>query len=104
MGIYLARCSHSLRERAVTCAFGKDWKSSSIPGPGPVKKGTDQHMDQKQVIKQMDEMLLVRYGCSMTTASPQQMYRALCYVVNGMLASKSAEFHRKNQDGIWREN
>ena len=45
----------------------------------------------------MDEMLLVRYGCSMTTASPQQMYRALCYVVNGMLASKSAEFHRKNQ-------
>ena len=97
MGIYLARCSHSLRERAVTCAFGKDWKSSSIPGPGPVKKGTDQHMDQKQVIKQMDEMLLVRYGCSMTTASPQQMYRALCYVVNGMLASKSAEFHRKNQ-------
>ncbi len=97
MGIYLARCSHSLRERAVTCAFRKDWKSSSIPGPGPVKKGTDQHMDQKQVIKQMDEMLLVRYGCSMTTASPQQMYRALCYVVNGMLASKSAEFHRKNQ-------
>ena len=54
-------------------------------------------MDQKQIIKQMDEMLLVRYGCSMTTASPQQVYRALCYVVNGMLASKSAEFYRKNQ-------
>ena len=46
-------------------------------------------MDQKQIIKQLDEMLLVRYGCSMQTASPQQIYRALCYVVNGMLASRS---------------
>ena len=54
-------------------------------------------MDQKQIIKQLDEMLLVRYGCSMDTASPQQVYRALCYVVNGMLATKSAEFYRKNQ-------
>ena len=42
-------------------------------------------------LARMDEMLLVRYGCSMPPASPQQMYRALCYVVNGMLASKSAE-------------
>ena len=42
-------------------------------------------------------MLLVRYGCSMDNASPQQIYRALCYVVNGMLASKSAEFHQKNK-------
>ena len=54
-------------------------------------------MDQKEIIKQLDEMLLVRYGCSMTTASPQQVFRALCYVVNGMLASKSAEFYRKNR-------
>ena len=54
-------------------------------------------MDQKQIIKELDEMLLVRYGCSMETASPQQVYRALCYVVNGMLASRSAEFYKKNQ-------
>ena len=54
-------------------------------------------MDQKQIIKQLDEMLLVRYGCSMVTASPQQVYRALCYVVNGVLAAKSAEYYRKNE-------
>ena len=54
-------------------------------------------MDEKQIISQLDEMLLVRYGCSVQTASPQQVYRALCYVVNGMLASKSAEFHQKNK-------
>ena len=35
-------------------------------------------MDQKQIISQLDEMLLVRYGCSTVTASPQQLYRALC--------------------------
>ena len=54
-------------------------------------------MDQKQVISQLEETLLVRYGCAMDSASPQQVYRALCYVVNRMLASKSAEFYRKNQ-------
>ena len=54
-------------------------------------------MDQKQIISQLEDTLLVRYGCAMENASPQQVYRALCYVVNGMLASKSAEFHRKNQ-------
>ena len=65
--------------------------------PGPVKKESIRHMDQKQIINQLNETLLVRYGCSMDTASPQQVYRGLCYVVNGMLASKSAEFHRKNK-------
>ena len=54
-------------------------------------------MDQKQIISQLDETLLVRYGCSMVTASPQQVYRALCYVVNKMLAAKSAEYYRKNE-------
>ena len=54
-------------------------------------------MDQKQIISQLEDTLLVRYGCAMESASPQQMYRALCYVVNGMLASKSAEFYKKNQ-------
>ncbi|MCI9367907.1 MAG: glycogen/starch/alpha-glucan phosphorylase [Oscillospiraceae bacterium] len=54
-------------------------------------------MDQKQIINQLNETLLVRYGCSMDTASPQQVYRGLCYVVNGMLASKSAEFYRQNK-------
>ena len=55
-------------------------------------------MDQKQIIEQLDEMLLVRYGCSMVTASPQQVYRALCYVVNHrILAGKSAEYYRKNE-------
>ena len=54
-------------------------------------------MDQKQIISQLNETLLVRYGCTMESASPQQVYRALCYVVNGMLASKSAEFYRKNE-------
>ena len=54
-------------------------------------------MDQKQIISQLEDTLLVRYGCPMESASPQQVYRALCYVVNGMLASKSAEYHKKNQ-------
>ena len=54
-------------------------------------------MDQKQIIKQLDEMLLVRYGCTTSNASPQQVYRALCYVVNNMLATKSAEFYQKNK-------
>ncbi len=54
-------------------------------------------MDQKQIIKQLDDMLLVRYGCSTANASPQQVYRALCYVVNNMLATKSAEFYQKNK-------
>ncbi len=65
--------------------------------PGPVKKESIRHMDQKQIINQLNETLLVRYGCSMDTASPQQVYRGLCYVVNGMLASKSAEFYRQNK-------
>ncbi len=65
--------------------------------PGPVKKESIRHMDQKQIINQLNETLLVRYGWSMDNASPQQVYRGLCYVVNGMLASKSAEFHRKNK-------
>ena len=55
-------------------------------------------MDQKQIITQLNEMLLVRYGCSMESASPQQVYRALCYVVNGMLAAKNAEFHHKRDE------
>ena len=54
-------------------------------------------MDQKQIINQLNEKLLVRYGCSVDSASPQQVYRAMCYVVNEMLASKSAEFYRKNE-------
>ncbi len=54
-------------------------------------------MDQKQIISQLEDTLLVRYGCPVKSASPQQVYRALCYVVNGMLASKSAEFHRNNK-------
>ena len=63
----------------------------------PVKKEFANRMDQKQVISQLEETLLVRYGCPMESASPQQVYRALCYVVNRMLATKSAEFYRKNQ-------
>ena len=35
-------------------------------------------MDQKQIISQLNETLLVRYGCTMESASPQQVYRALC--------------------------
>ena len=54
-------------------------------------------MDQKQIINQLNEKLSVRYGCSIDSASPQQVYRAMCYVVNEMLASKSAEFYRKNE-------
>ena len=87
----LALCHHSPRERAVIAL------SPKFPGPAPVKKESIRPMDQKQIIKQLDETLLVRYGCSMDTASPQQVYRALCYVVNRMLASKSAEFYRKNE-------
>ena len=54
-------------------------------------------MDQKQIIGQLDETLLVRYGCTMQTASPQQLYRAMCYVVNRTLAARSAEYYRKNE-------
>ena len=54
-------------------------------------------MDQKQIISQLNETLLVRYGCTMDNASPQQVYRALCYVVNNMLATRSAEFYQKNK-------
>ena len=68
-----------------------------LPGFLPVKKESINRMDQKQIISQLEDTLLVRYGCAMESASPQQMYRALCYVVNGMLASKSAEFYKKNQ-------
>ena len=68
-----------------------------FPGFLPVKKESINRMDQKQIISQLEDTLLVRYGCAMESASPQQMYRALCYVVNGMLASKSAEFYKKNQ-------
>lgn len=52
-------------------------------------------MDQKQIISNLEETLLVRYGCPIKSASPQQLYRALCYVVNRMLAAKSATFYRK---------
>ena len=55
-------------------------------------------MDQKQIINQLNEKLLVRYGCSMDSASPQQVYRALCYVVNEMLAAKNAAFHHKRDE------
>ena len=87
---YRALCDHSPRERTVIFFH-------QFPGFSPVKKELIFRMDQKQIIKELDEMLLVRYGCSMETASPQQVYRALCYVVNGMLASKSAEFYKNNQ-------
>ena len=52
-------------------------------------------MDQKQIISKLDEALLLRYGCSTKTASPQQIYRALCHIVNGMLMSRSATFEQK---------
>ncbi len=52
-------------------------------------------MDQKQIISKLEEVILLRYGCEMSAASPQQIYRALCYVVNDMLMVKNAEFGRK---------
>ena len=52
-------------------------------------------MDEKQIIKAMNDSLLLRYGCSMDKASPQQIYRALCGVVNDMLLVKNAEYSRK---------
>ena len=52
-------------------------------------------MDEKQIIKAMNEMLLLRYGCNIDSASPQQVYRALCYVINDMLLVKNAEYSRK---------
>ena len=58
-------------------------------------------MDQKQIISKLEETLLLRYGCRMDTASPQQIYRALCYVVNDMLIVKNAAFNsnvNKHQD------
>jgi len=55
-------------------------------------------MDQKQILSNLEETLLVRYGCPIQSASPQQVYRALCYVVNRMLATKSAAFYRKRDE------
>ena len=58
-------------------------------------------MDQKQIISKLEETLLLRYGCRMDTASPQQIYRALCYVVNDILIVKNAAFNsnvNKHQD------
>ena len=52
-------------------------------------------MDEKQIIKAMNETLLLRYGCNMDSASPQQISRALCYVINYMLLVKNAEYSRK---------
>ncbi len=55
-------------------------------------------MDQKQVISKLEEALLLRYGCHMDSASPQQVYRALCFVVNDMLMVKNAEYRRSVTD------
>ncbi len=54
-------------------------------------------MDQKQIISNLNNTLLVRYGCQMENASPQQIYRALCYNVNRMLATQSAAYYRKQE-------
>ena len=52
-------------------------------------------MDEKQITKAMNETLLLRYGCNLDNASPQQVYRALCYVINDMLLVKNAAFSQK---------
>ena len=52
-------------------------------------------MEEKKIIKSINDILLLRYGCSMDAASPQQVYRALCAVVNDMLLVKNAEYSRK---------
>ncbi len=55
-------------------------------------------MDQNQIIDRLDSTLLIRYGCTREDASPQQIYRALCYNVNRILAEKSAAFYRKQDE------
>ncbi len=55
-------------------------------------------MDQKQIISKLEEALMLRYGCSMSAASPQQVYRALCHVVNDMLMVKNSAFRRKTAE------
>ena len=56
-------------------------------------------MNQKQIIEKLEETLLRRYGCHSDTASPQQTYRCLCYLVNEMLVEKNTQFNRKtNKD------
>ena len=55
-------------------------------------------MDQKQIISKLDETLLLRYGCSVSAASPQQIYRALCHIVKDMLMAKNAAFDRKTTE------
>ena len=54
-------------------------------------------MDQKQISEKLEETLLRRYGCHSDTASPQQIYRSLCYLVNEMLMEKNTQFNRKTQ-------
>ena len=55
-------------------------------------------MDEKKIIKSINDILLLRYGCSMEHAAPQQVYRALCNVVNDMLLVKNAEYSRNVTD------
>ena len=56
-------------------------------------------MNQKQIIEKLEETLLRRYGCHSDTASPQQIYRCLCYLVTEMLVEQNTQFNRKtNKD------
>ena len=54
-------------------------------------------MNQKEIISKIEEALLLRFGCGMDSASPQQIYKALCITVNDMLMLKRREF-KKNLD------
>ena len=64
-----------------------------------IRKGGCSFRIKKQIIKKRKETFFRRYGCHSDTASPQQIYRCLCYLVNEMLVEKNTQFNRKtNKD------
>ena len=38
-------------------------------------------MNQKEIISKIEEALLLRFGCGMDSASPQQIYKALFHFI-----------------------
>ena len=49
-------------------------------------------MDQKTAIALMEEMCRKQFGCAVSDATKQQLYKALCLVVKDILIEKNVEF------------
>jgi len=51
-------------------------------------------MDQKTAIALMEEMCKKQFGCAVSDATKQQLYKALCLVVKDILIEKNVEFSK----------